>query len=600
MLNLGYFSSCTTWEIIKIFFYGTWFDFSAIAILNLFFVLLYLLPFPFIYSRNYKKWLDWIFIVSNSLILIFNFIDCEYFKFIFKRSTFDLFDYIFLSNDAVELLPQFLRDFWYIPLLWLAVCTGGMLVIFNVDFERKRLPNHRWPWVFLFVPELCVILGLMFIGARGLGLKPIQIITASRFTSTANFPLILNTPFSILHTMKDDGLKQVAYMSHEEALQYLQTEKNYYKNVPTRKENVVIIMLESFSFPYVGSLSGQKTYTPFLDSLIGQSLMFDHAYANGKKSIDALPSILASLPELIEEPYIISQYGGNKLLGLPAILKQNGYHTSFFHGGRNGTFRFDDFSKAAGCSMYFGMSEYTGPYAYDGDWGIYDEEFLQFFARKIDSFPKPFFSCMFTLSSHHPYFLPEKYKDKFKGGELPIYKTIEYADYSLRKFFETVKDKPWFKNTLFILTADHAAQEEDYTKYKYADRYHIPIIFYLPADSTLKGRNHEIIQQADIMPSVIDYLNIKGRYVCFGSSVFEPDETRQSVQYLGGVYSMMNRGYCIQWDGTKVLALEPLDESLGTENNSTNKTLIEKQLEATIQQYNDRLINNKLTIKSSR
>ena len=306
-------------------------------------------------------------------------------------------------------------------------------------------------------------------------MKPLQLITASKFTTPALFPLIYNTPFTILHTMKGDGLKPLHYFDHQKAKQYFDpvVEISSLKN--QKKDNVIIIILESFSYDYVSCVSKKKGYTPFLDSLAAYSLLFDNAFANGKKSIEAVPSILASLPNLLEEPYITSQYGSNTIAGLPFVLKGKGYETSFFHGGRNGTMGFDNFCKAAGVQKYFGMNEYIGPEAYDGDWGIRDEEFLQFFAGELSKMKQPFFSSVFTISSHHPYTVPQKYKNRFRGGNLPIYKSIEYADYSLQQFFNRIKHEPWYNHTLFVFTADHAAQEEDNSTKKRADLFRIPI-----------------------------------------------------------------------------------------------------------------------------
>ena len=133
------------------------------------------------------------------------------------------------------------------------------------------------------------------------------------------------------------------------------------------KPNVVLIIMESFSKEYSGYLNGNDGYMPFLDSLMQESLHFPNAFANAKKSLEALPAILASIPALMETPFVSSPYSANKINSLPRQLKNSGYHTSFFHGGINGTMGFDDF------------------------------------ARKLNTFPRPFFTCLFSLSSHHPY-----------------------------------------------------------------------------------------------------------------------------------------------------------------------------------------------------
>jgi len=152
---------------------------------------------------------------------------------------------------------------------------------------------------------------------------------------------------------------------------------------------------------------------------------------------------------------ISSSYSINKVKALPVILEENGYNTSFFHGAFNGSQNFDKYCKQAGFNKYYGKNEYVGPEAFDGKWGVFDEEFLQFFAKEISTFKEPFFTTLFTISSHAPYVIPEKYKNKFPKGKNELHETIAYTDYALKQFFNTAKKQPWYNNTIFIITADN-------------------------------------------------------------------------------------------------------------------------------------------------
>ena len=210
---------------------------------------------------------------------------------------------------------------------------------------------------------------------------------------------------------------------------------------------------------------------------------------------------------------------------------------------------------------------------------------------------QPFFSSVFTISSHHPYTVPEKYKNRFKGGKLPIYRAVQYADYSLQQFFNRIKREPWYKNTLFVFTADHAAQEEDNSTKKRTDLFRIPIMFYHPGDSSLRGVNGNIVQQIDIMPSVLDYLGISGKYVCFGKSVFDKQAQRLSIQYLSGVYSLIQNNTMIGFDGEKILETETLRDSLNTKPDASEIAKMLNEIKSISQQFNERLIRNDLVIK---
>ena len=198
------------------------------------------------------------------------------------------------------------------------------------------------------------------------------------------------------------------------------------------KKNVVVIILESFGDENVG-----RGYTPFLDSLITKSYYFKHGFANGKVSIDAVPSILSSITSLMNNSFISSSFSLNKINGLPKILKKEGYGTSFFHGSFNGSQNFDQYAQVAGFDHYYGKDQYDGKEAFDGKWGIYDEEFMQFFCNKLTTFKEPFFSSIFTISSHNPYRVPEKYKGKFSKGTTEIHESIGYSDFALQNFFNT-------------------------------------------------------------------------------------------------------------------------------------------------------------------
>ena len=185
----------------------------------------------------------------------------------------------------------------------------------------------------------------------------------------------------------------------------------------------MVIILESFGNEWLGLKSGTK-FSPFLDSLSTVSLYFSNGFANGKKSIEAIPAIFAGIPSLMDEPYITSSYGTNNIKGLPALLAEKGYSSAFFHGATNGSMKFDEFSKILGFQSYIGRSEYNNEDHSDHKWGILDEYFLPWTAQKMTSVLKePFVAGLFTLSSHHPYYIPDKYQKVLPNGPEKICKS---------------------------------------------------------------------------------------------------------------------------------------------------------------------------------
>jgi phosphoglycerol transferase MdoB-like AlkP superfamily enzyme len=414
-----------------------------------------------------------------------------------------------------------------------------------------------------------------------------------------------------MRTAKANVISKVNYFSSEEELnKVFNPVKIPRDTLPFQRKNVVVLILESFSKEFIGAYNKEleggkyKGYAPFLDSLIGVSHAFQYSMANGRKSIDAMPSVICSIPS-IEVPYVLSHYSGNKINSLPSLLRNKGYYSAFFHGAPNGSMGFDAFANLSGFDGYFGKDEYEDTYRatddFDGIWGIWDEKFLQYFATKMNSFKQPFYTTVFTVSSHHPYNLPSEYENVFKGGPKPVHRTIQYTDMALRKFFAKASKMPWFNNTLFVLTADHASAEIQFQEYNSPSGYFaVPIIFYEPGSSPLPMKN-EIVQQADILPTVLGNLHFDEPYVSFGRNVFG-DEEPFVFNYLNNTYQAFMGDYFLQFDGTK---------SIGLYNFKTDKTIsnnllasrpevvskMELRLKAFIQQYNNRMVDDKLTVE---
>ena len=597
--NYSYFADNNIIELFKIFSIGSLFDGVPIIVFNAIFILLHLLPFNFRNNKNYQKLIFILFILVNSILLLANFIDIEYFKFTNKRTTFDVFSLIFTGDDIGVLIPQFLKDFWFIILLWIS-----LIAIMTFIYPKIKNPKSlKFNFANTLIQTIIaiVLFSSFIVLTRGLGLRPVGIATAARYTKSDNIPLLLNTPFTILKTIGKRDLQKKEYFTTEELHKLFNPVKEYKTDTSFRKMNVVIIILESFGKDYTGFYNN-KPYTPFLDSLIRQSLSFKYSFANGKKSMEAVPAIISSLPALSDNPYILSQYSTDDTYGLAEILKDQGYYTAFFHGGINGTMGFDNYALSNGFEDYIGKSEYPNDNDYDGTWGIYDEEFLQFFAKKLDDLNKPFLGTIFTLSSHHPYNVPEKYKNKFKEGSLPIHRSIAYADYSLKKFFETAKKMDWFKNTLFVLTADHTSYtESNYFGNKFG-MYNIPILYYAPGKIAAK-QSEKITQQIDIMPSVLDFLNYNKQFYSFGNSVFR-NENGYSVNYISGVYQYIHGDFTYLFDGDNSVALYNFKtDSLLYHNLVNNKpqtvSRMNIELKSIIQTYNNNLIDNKLTSRKT-
>lgn len=598
--NYSYFSELSLWQLVKIMFFSIRFDLSVIVLTNFIFILLFLIPFPFRENKWYRIVLKWLFISVNSIAVIANCVDLVYFQFTLKRTTADVF-HLFggkIGNDLGRLLPLFMKEYWYVIIVWILLSIGLGFLYKKTEKQLKL----KWDWkhyvtqtvLFFAAGALSV---LLYRG--GFQMKPISIVSAGEYVSAKYVPLVVNTPFTILKTIDLEPLQPKIYFTDESELKKLYSPIHAGETKGFTKLNVFLIVLESFSKEYVGALNGNKIgYTPFLDSLISESLAFTNGFSNGKKSLEGIPAIISSIPTWMNEAYITSPYGSNQINSLPNLLKKQGYYSAFFHGGTNGTMGFDAFANLAGYDNYYGRTEYNNEKDFDGHWGIWDEEFLQYSANTINTKQQPFFATVFTLTSHHPYPVPAKYKDKFKSGPMEIERSIGYTDYSLRKFFETAKKMPWFNHTLFVFCADHTGVSNDPFFSSKVGNYAVPIIYYMP-NGELKRIDSTITQQIDIMPSILDYMNYPLPYFSFGTSVFDTTAEHYALTYNSDLYQLIENNYILQFDGDKANDLFNFrNDSLFQNNLITKDSIITRKMEnkakAIIQTYQQSLITNKM------
>ena len=572
-------SSFKNFQLIE-FLEGVRFDISSIAYINI--PLLLLLIIPVEKKIFYKKIVSSVFYCTNIPFIILNNIDIEYFKFTQKRITYDFFEFIQLGNDFMNLAPLFLMDYWHITLFTIF----QIWFIFKINFFSKK---NKYKFS-LYNSAITLFLGSIFfiVAARGgLQYKPIKPINAGEISKSDNSALILNTPFCIFHSLNSKSLSQFSYYDNE----YL---NDIYKpiilnsNQGINNQNIVILIMESFSKEFMSFNTNAISYTPFIDSLMKHSLVFNNAFSNGLKSIEALPAITASIPTLMNNPFITSEFAQNKFMSIASLLNAEGYSTSFFHGGIKGTMGFNSYCIKAGYKSYIGMEEYNNKKDFDNSWGIYDEPFLKFTASKLKNTKKPFFTTIFTLSSHPPYTLPIEYIKNKKIDKLNIQETIKYTDYSLSKFFNRIKNENWFENTIFIITSDHTTPVSYDSKYNnLIGRYSIPLIIYKP-DNSLKGENNNIIQQIDIMPTVLELLNYNKTYFAFGKSYSE--KNKWAIMKLEDIYYFITSHGIIKNKEEEYITFSDWDLS---KKISTNHNDV-KLLKAIKQVYSNRMNDNDL------
>jgi len=610
LFNNSFFPDMTWSRFARIAWGGLRFDLSAVLYLNLLFILLLIVPFRFRFGAGYQKLLKGLFIFTNSAGLIANVADTVYYQYTLRRTTLSVIKQFENEQNKAGLFGQFILDYWY-ALLFLA------LLIWLLKILYEQLPPAR-PQVSSVVYfygggtiMMLLCAGLVVAGIRGGFGESTRPITLSNAAQYARVPkdinLVLNTPFALLRTAKTPVVEKATYFERDmDAGEIFSPVHVPSDSIEFTPRNVVIIILESFSMEFMGAYNNKAEagayngYTPFLDSLIGHSRSFQYSFANGRKSIDAMPSVICSIPA-IEVPFVLSHYSGNRITSLPGLLKEKGYYTAFFHGAPNGSMGFQAFANTCGFHDYFGKDEYGNDDDYDGIWGIWDHKFLDFYVERMNTFKEPFFTTFFSVSSHHPYNLPDEFKDSFQGGEMTIYKCIQYTDYALRRFFEKARTMPWYKNTLFVITADHASAQIRLKEYNTAWGYFaVPVFFFEPGQSP-ESMKPEIIQQIDIMPTVLDRLGYDKSYMAFGRNAFDTKTRPAAFNFLDDTYQSFRGSYLLQFDGTRSVGLydfrkdRMLERNLLAELPDTVYSM-ELELKAFLQQYKNRMVDDRLTL----
>lgn len=602
---------------------GLLFDTSAILYTNAPYILLMLLPLHYKESRVWQKAAKWVFVAFNALCVVINLCDAVYFKYTGRRTTVTVFSEFASENNLAGIFATEIFRHWYLLLLGIAL-VWAMWRLYRSPLGMKAGGRPLYggtaaAWLRYYAVQavcLLVFVPLCVAGMRGgatTAVRPITISNANQYADTpAMAALVLNTPFSLIRTFNKPIFTVPSYYTAEELNAVYTPLHLPADSLVERRRNVVVIIVESFGREYIGGfnkwLDGgtYRGYTPFTDSLMQHSATWLYSYCNGRKSIDGMPSILSGIPMFVE-PFFLTPASMNDVSGIAGELKHKGYYSAFFHGAENGSMGFQAFARATGFDSYFGRTEYNadkrfgGDDDFDGMWAIWDEPFLQFYALKMTEFRQPFVSAVFTASSHHPYVIPEEYKDTYPEEGIVIHKCIRYTDNALRRFFATARRQPWYDNTLFVITSDHTnLSDHDYYQTSLGG-FCSPIIFFDPSGGIRPGMRNAIAQQIDIMPTVLNYLGYDRPYVAFGCDLFgTPDEDTWAVSYQNGIYQYVKGDWLLQFDGQRTKGLYRFRTDLLLKENLAGRgiaeeRLLEREVKAVIQSYMTRMTENTLT-----
>ncbi len=589
------------------------FDTSAIVYTNVLWLLLTLLPWHGKETSGYHRFCKWLWVVVNSVALVINLADSVYFPFTLRRTTSTVMNEFANEHNLAGIICTEVVSHWYLVLL-AAMLIWAMWKLYLEPGNKRSGGMSWWKFDLMLLAALLVAIPLCLAGMRGgfsTAVRPITVSNANQYVSRpVEAALVLNTPFALIRTAGKNVFTVPEYYKTEAEMAAIYSPLHQPQVTgPMKRKNVVVFIIESFGREYIGAYNRHldggryKGYTPFLDSLISISRTYRYSYCNGRKSIDGMPSILSGIPMFVE-PFFLTPASMNHVSGIADVLSREGYETAFFHGAQNGSMGFQAFAHSTGFAHYLGRTEFNadkrfrGDKDFDGTWAIWDEPFFQFYCTKMNELREPFMTAIFTASSHHPFDVPEQYRDVFKEEGLPIHKCVRYTDLALRRFFESARRQSWFGNTLFVLTSDHTNMS-DHAEYQTdLGGFCSPIIIYDPSGEIAPGMDDKVAQQIDIMPTILSALNYGKPYVAFGCDLLTTaaDDT-WAVNYLNGVYQYVKRGYVLQWDGTRTKAVYALSDRLMKRNLAgkvPQQAQMEREVKAIIQQYMERMTQDRL------
>lgn len=562
-------------------------------------------PQKFYSDKSYRTICAILYIIGIVVMTATNLSDAVYFHYTAKR--FTATEMFFLNNsNSLQLVFQFLGENLIMVAIGLASIAVWTYIYFSTRSNHAVFRNNTIHYsvhtgLFLLL-AFCIVVGMR--GGIDRQTRPITLSNAAQYSTTPQKgAIILSNPFCILRTIENKPSLRPRYFTSSP----FSTTRDYTGDSLTapsqRGKNVVIFILESFSAEHSAKLYPElysKPLTPFIDSLMSEGYILRHAYANGHKSIDALPSVLASIPSL-DMPFATLPEALSPTDALGTILKDKGYSTWFFNGSERGSMGYVAYSRIAGIENFRTKEDYEASHGnndFDGYWGIWDEPFFNFMGETLDTVSTPFLSVIFTLSSHHPFVVPEGY-EHLPEGFTKVHKPVAYVDQALRKFFERSKDKQWFDSTLFVFVADHVSSE----KYGNAASTssggtHITAFYYTP-DGSIRGEYTGTTQQIDIMPSIASLMGVDRPIHCYGRSIFTSKDTVGfAVNYDGGDFQWIQKDTAFLFDGENIVSVYDIKNDPEQLKNIHHEdgTAVETRIKAFLQTYYDEIKEKKFTV----
>jgi len=423
-----------------------------------------------------------------------------------------------------------------IPPVFFSLIAGVVLVITGLFFYFRTKPVvqiQQYPHLLKRIGMVAVVFSLYVVALRGgISTSPLSISSAYYSNNQTLNHAAVNTQWNLVRDVIDRRSapdNPYVFMDMKEANavcdSLLTVADSTVHFLDTSKPNVVIIILESFTADLMASLNGEKNVTPFLDSLAAKNVLFTNIYASGSRTDIGFLTIHSGFPSQAVSSLLTIPEKAKKMPSISSSFFQQGYHTSFYYGGESDFYNFRSFILSKDYQRLVDIRDFEKK-DINSKWGAHDDVVLKRVLTDLQSEPQPFFSTILTLSNHEPFEIPGK--AKFPGNDIAdkFRSTAYYTDESLKDFFTAAAKEEWYKNTLFVIVADHghrlpAKKHEIYM----SRRSQIPLLF---AGEVLKenykGKRINILgSQGDLPATLLAQLGLDHKAYYWSKNLMNPN-----------------------------------------------------------------------------
>lgn len=521
--------------LIKLFLVGLFYDFvAAIYYVAPFAVYVALLP-DRIFNNTFHKYMLWVFLFVNINLLVFNaFSEWFFWDEFGKRFNFIAVDYLVYTQEVIHNI----LESYPIPLLLTAVFIISS-VIFYFIYKKRAVLGFAFDSTQGYLQRLkvaAVFILLPFLFFNILNKQSLADISDNQYDNELSkdglyslFSAFRNNTLDYDEFYKTGNIKTV--MSNLKSLTGFDDNslKFIKKDGNELKYNIILIMVESLSAEYMGVFGDNRGLTPNLDKLAEKSLFFNSFYATGTRTIRGMEAVTLSVPPTPGRS-IVKRPDNHNMFSSGFIFKEKGYENKFIYAGYGYFDNMNDFFSHNGFGIVDRTNMTKEEITFSNVWGVCDEDLFNKALKESDKSyrkGKPFFNYIMTTSNHRPYTYPDGKIDipshtGRAGG-------VKYTDYSIEQFLKKAEHKPWFKNTIFVIVADHNGGSAGKTSLP-VWRYRIPLLIYAPniiAPNTI----NKVSSQIDLMPTLFSIMNWSYESKFYGKDIL--DEKFRERAFIG-------------------------------------------------------------------